>query len=350
MALQIEEIKTPNYEKVVWGKDEAAGLIACIAIHNTNRGPACGGIRMLPYASQEEALNDVLRLAKGMSYKSALAELGFGGGKSVIVGAPSSKTPALFAAFAEFLNRLGGLYIAAKDMNISSEDLATIKKNSKHVLGIDGEPGSSGDPSPVTARGVLRALEATSEELTGSKSLSGLRVAIQGIGYVGYSLAEKVVSAGGKIWVTDIDPKILKKAEKELNAQVVGLEEIYDVDCDVFAPCARGAILNTKTIPRLKCKAVVGCANNQLETEADGFRLHERGIIYAPDYAVNSGGIINIFVEYGGYDQQKAFAKADRVYFTIKEILQRAKSQRTAPFVIADQLAEERLAQKLRAK
>lgn len=343
MALQIEEIKTPGYEKVVWGTDETTGLNACVAIHNSNRGPACGGIRMLPYASREEAIHDVLRLAKGMSYKSALAELGFGGGKSVIVGDPGKKTNALFHSFGEFLNRLSGEYIAAKDMNISSEDLKQVKQVSKHVLGIDGEPGSSGDPSPVTARGVLRALEATTEELKGTKSLAGLRLSIQGIGYVGYSLAEKVVAAGGKIWVTDIDSKVLRKAQNELNAQVVGLDEIYDIECDVFAPCARGAILNTKTIPRLKCQAVVGCANNQLETESDGFRLHERGIIYAPDYAVNSGGIINIFVEFGGYDQQKAFAKADRVYFTIKEILQRAKSQRTAPFVIADQLAEERL-------
>lgn len=343
MALRIEEIKEPGYERVVLGTNPEVGLTSYIAIHNTNRGPACGGIRMLPYSGKEEALNDVLRLAKGMSYKSALAELGFGGGKSVIIGDPSTKRPELFHAFGELLNQLNGKYIAAKDMNISSQDLAWTKERSKHVLGVVGEPGSSGDPSPVTARGILRALEATAEELTGKRSLAGLRVALQGIGYVGYSLAEKIVEAGGKIWVTDIDPKAVERAVKELKATPVTLDEIYDVDCDVFSPSARGAILNQSTIPRLRCKAIVGCANNQLATEADGMRLHERGILYAPDYAINSGGIINIFIEYGGYDQNRAFAKADGVYATLKEIYKRAKAQRTAPFVVADSLAEERL-------
>lgn len=343
MGLELEEIKTAGYEKVVKGKNREVGLSAIIAVHNTRRGPACGGIRMLDYASEQEALNDVLRLAKGMSYKSALAEIGFGGGKSVIIGKPSLKGPEFFHAFGEFVNALGGKYIAAKDMNITTQDLKWVKERSKHVLGIDGEPGSSGDPSPVTARGILRALEATAEELTGTKNLKNLRVAIQGIGYVGYDIAERVVKAGGKVWVTDINKASVERAVKELGAVAVGTEEIYSVDCDVFSPCARGAILNAKTIPTLKCKAVVGCANNQLETESDGFRLHERGILYAPDFAVNSGGIINIYIELGGYETSKAFAKADRVYDTLKEVYRRAKADRTAPFVVADRLAEERL-------
>ena len=346
MAIQIEEVKVNGYERVVKGKDSSVGLNAIIAVHNTNRGPSCGGIRMLPYRDEAEAMNDVLRLSKGMSYKSALAELGFGGGKSVLIGDPNKKTPELFHAFGEFVNALNGKYIAAKDMNITSQDLKWAKEKSKYVLGIDGEPGSSGDPSPVTARGMLRALEATAEELTGNKSLSSMRVAIQGVGYVGYDMAKRVVDAGGKIWVTDINKAAVEKAVKNLGATAVSPEDIYSIDCDIFSPCARGAILSAKTIPQLKCKAVVGCANNQLETESDGLRLHERNILYAPDFAVNSGGIINIYVEYGGYDQQKAFAKADRVYLTVREIFRRAKSERTAPFIVADRLAEERLQQK----
>ncbi len=338
-----EELAFPGYERVVYYDDPSAGLKAFVSIHNTNLGPSCGGIRMLPYASKEEALKDVLLLSKGMSYKSALAGIGFGGGKSVIIGDPTKKTPQLFAAFAEFLEMFEGKYIAAKDMNISSDDLMMIKQSSRYVLGIDGEAGSLGDPSPVTARGILRGLEATVEQIYGSKSLKGLKVAFQGVGHVGYATAEMVVKAGGEVWVTDIDQKAQDRAAKELGAHVVSNDAIYDVACDIFAPCARGGSLNEKTIPRLNCRAVVGCANNQLATEQDGMRLLERGILYAPDYAVNSGGIINIFVEYEGYDQQKAFSMADGIYETMTEIYSRAKSANKAPFLVTDKLAEERL-------
>ena len=342
-SLVTEELKSPGYERVVYGEDPETGLKAIVAIHSTALGPACGGTRMLPYASREEALQDVLRLAKGMSYKSALAGIGFGGGKSVILGDPGKKTPALFHAFGRFVDSLGGRYIAAKDMNISSRDLMEVQKVTKHVLGIEGVPGSSGDPSPVTAHGIFRALEATVEELRGTRSLAGLKVAVQGVGYVGYDVARRVKQAGGEVWVTDIDPKALDRARNELGAKVVGLEEIYDVPCDVFSPSARGAILNEKTIPRLRCKAVVGCANNQLEKEADGHRIHERGILYAPDYACNSGGIINIFIELDGYSEARALAKADEIYGTMKEIYRRSKATGTPTFQIADRLAEERL-------
>jgi len=338
-----EELAVPGYERVVYLDDPSVGLKAIVSIHNTNLGPSCGGIRMLPYASKEEALKDVLALSKGMSYKSALAGIGFGGGKSVIIGDPTKKDPELFAAFGEFLEMFEGKYIAAKDMNISSDDLRMIKKRSRYVLGIDGEPGSSGDPSPVTARGILRGLEATVEEVFGKKSLKGLKVAIQGIGHVGFSLAQMIVQQGGQIWVSDIDQKALDRASKELGAHIVSNDAIYDVDCDVFSPCARGGTLNQQTIARFKCKAVVGCANNQLAEERDGLRLHERGILYAPDYAVNSGGIINIFVEYEGYDQRKAMTMADGIYDTMNEIYSRAKLAKTAPFLVTDKLAEERL-------
>jgi leucine dehydrogenase len=338
-----EEIKVNEYERVVYAECESAGLRSIIAIHNTNRGPSCGGIRLLPYASKDEALNDVLRLAKGMSYKSALAGIGFGGGKSVIIGDPEKKTPELFHAFGEFVARFEGRYIAAKDMNTDASDLLEIKKITPHVLGIEGVPGSSGDPSPVTARGILRALEATVEELNGTKDLKGVTVAIQGIGHVGYSIAEFVTKAGGQVYVTDIDQLALKRSQKEFNAQVVALDKIFDVKCDVFAPCARGAILNPETIARLNCKAIVGCANNQLSQESDGHLLHKKGILYAPDFAINSGGIINIFVEFEGYNRDKALAKADAIYPTLKEIYRRAKTDGVPPFVLAEKLAEERL-------
>ncbi|MCB0417478.1 MAG: amino acid dehydrogenase [Bdellovibrionales bacterium] len=343
MTLNIEEIKIDGYERVVHAQVPEVGLSAIVAIHNTNLGPACGGIRLLPYQSKDEALRDVLRLSKGMSYKSALAGISFGGGKSVIIQDPSKKDPALFQAFGEFVASFGGKYIAAKDMNTTSEDLIEVKKKTLHVLGIDGMEKSSGDPSPVTARGVYRALEATVEFLNGTRSLSGVRVAIQGLGHVGYSLAERVHEGGGEIWVTDVDPRRVQKAEAELGAHPVARDAIYDVECDIFSPCAIGAILNADTVERLRCRAVVGAANNQLATPQDGLRLHERGIVYAPDYAVNSGGIINVYQEFEGYDSAKALDKADHIYDTVAEILRRAKDQGIAPFVVADQLAEERL-------
>lgn len=343
MALHTEIISVPGYEKVVYAEDPKSGMKSIIAIHNTTLGPACGGIRMLPYAKREEALEDVLRLSKGMSYKSALAGIGFGGGKSVLIGDPAKKSTELFVAFGQFVDSFEGQYLAAKDMNITGRDLFDVKRASRYVLGIDGAPGSSGDPSPVTARGIFRGMEATMEELTGSRSLKGARVALQGIGHVGYAVAEAVVKAGGQVWVCDVSSDTLAKAKSELKATVVGLEEIYDVPCEIFSPSARGAILNTKTIPRLKCKAVVGCANNQLATPEDGSRLQELGILYAPDYAVNSGGIINIFVEYEGYNQEKALKKADAIFDTVKEIYRRSKAEKQPPFVVADRLAEERI-------
>lgn len=343
MAIQLKEIKQDGFEKVLWATESSVGLSAIIAIHNTNLGPACGGIRMLPYASESDALYDVLRLSKGMSYKSALAGINFGGGKSVIICDPKAKTKDLFHAFGDFVETFQGRYIAAKDMNIDSPDLAIIKEKTRHVLGVVGEKGSSGDPSPVTALGVFRALEATMEFLHGSKKIDGLRVAVQGIGHVGYTLAELIKKGGGEIWVTDTDKRVVEKAVKELGATAVGLDEIYDLDVDVFAPCARGAVLNSQTIPRLKVKAVVGAANNQLETPQDGIRIHERGILYAPDYAVNSGGIINIFVEYHGYDSNKALKKTDEIYLTMREVFERSKATNKPSFQVADALAEERL-------
>jgi leucine dehydrogenase len=248
----------------------------------------------------------------------------------------------------EFIDKLGGKYIAAKDMNITSEDLIQVQQRTRHVLGITGVPGSSGDPSPMTAHGLFRALEATVEHQTGKRSLSGLKVAVQGLGHVGYRYAEIIREAGAQLWVTDLNDAVVQKAKTELGATPVPMDAIYDQKVDVFSPCARGAVLNSKTIPRLHCRAVCGAANNQLATEEDGQRLHDRGILYAPDYAVNSGGIINIFIEYAhrGYDEAKALAKTDEIYPTMKEIFRRSQSQKLPPSEVADQLAEERLSGK----
>jgi leucine dehydrogenase len=340
---QTREWKTPGFQKVVSCENAKVGLKAIIAVHNTNRGPSCGGIRLLPYASFEEALNDVLRLSKGMSYKSALAELGFGGGKAVVILDPAKKSPDLFRAFGDFVESFQGSYIAAKDMNIESSDLAVVKEKTQHVLGIEGLPGSSGDPSPVTARGVFHALKATAEEALGADSLKGVRVAFQGLGAVGFAVAQLAKEAGAELVVTDINASVVKRAEEELGAKSVSLDGIYDSVCDIFSPCARGAILNAGTIPRLKCKAVVGGANNQLATPQDGMRLHERGILYAPDFAVNAGGIINIFVELGGYDRGRALQLAENIYHTVKQIFAQSRAKKSPPFVIAEQMAEERL-------
>ena len=343
MAFLQETIREPGYEQVIYAEHRDTGLRCLIAVHNTVRGPSCGGIRVLPYESREDALRDVLRLARGMSYKSALAGLGFGGGKSVILLDPARKSPEIFQAFGELVDSLGGRYIAAKDMNVTSTDLLEVRKRTRHVLGIDGVPGSSGDPSPVTARGVFRALEATAMELTGKRELKGLHIALQGLGHVGYSLAQRLKEAGVRLTVTDIDPAPVERARRELGAETVGLENIYEMSCDIFSPGARGAVLNPDTIPRLRCRAVAGCANNQLLTPEDGHRLHALGILYAPDYAVNSGGIINIFIEYQGYSEAKAMEKADGIYDTIREIFARAKAEGAPPFVVADRLAEEKL-------
>lgn len=344
MGIKKEVFNIPGYEEVVYGEDEATGMRSIIAIHNRKLGPACGGLRMLDYKSPGEALTDVLRLAKGMAYKSSLAGIGFGGGKSVLIGDPATKkTPELFQSFGRFVDSFNGRYIAAKDMNVSTADLLEVQKTTKHVLGMEGVPGSSGDPSPVTAHGIFRAIEATVEELDGKKSVKGLKFTLQGIGHVGWPLAVQLRKEGAELVVTDIDEKVLERAKRELGAKVVSLDAIYDEPCDIFSPGARGAILNPQTIPRLKCRAICGAANNQLLTLEDGDTLHKKGILYAPDFAVNSGGIINIFIELGGYTTEKAIKKADEIYSTMRTIYQRARAEGKPPYVIADRLAEERM-------
>jgi leucine dehydrogenase len=304
--MEITEIQVDGYEKVVRCQDPESGLHALIAIHDTTLGPALGGMRMWPYASEDEALFDVLRLSRGMTYKSAVAETGLGGGKSVILGDPkTAKSEALFLAMGRFVDSLGGKYITAEDMNIGIPDLEVVRRETKWVTGLKRSEGSSGNPSPYTAEGCLIGLRAVAEELDGSTSLEGKKVVIQGVGAVGGALAVLLKEAGAEVTICDINEARVEELCKEYGFNSVKDADHLDVECDIYAPCARGAGLNDETIPRLKCRAVAGCANNQLLEARHAQDLRDRGILYAPDYVINAGGIINVAVELlpGGYDE-----------------------------------------------
>jgi leucine dehydrogenase len=345
-----EKIHADNYEQIVFCHDARIGLKAIIALHNTALGPATGGCRMWNYRSEEEALTDVLRLSKGMTYKNSISNLSLGGGKSIIIGDASQKTPALLKRFGEFVETLGGRYITAKDVGIDSNDLKTIKSKTSHILGIAGEASSSGDPSPVTAWGVYNGMIACAEKAFGSKSLKGLSVALQGLGAVNYGLLKYLAQEGAKVTACDISAPAVEKAVKEFGVMAASPEAIYDVPCDIFSPGALGAILNPETIPRLKCKVIAGAANNQLATEKDGEALLQRGILYAPDFAINAGGVINIAHEREGYDRDKAYAHVARIYDTIKNILEVSSGDRLPTNVVANRIAENRVKEAERAR
>jgi leucine dehydrogenase len=335
-----------DFEQVTFCNDEKTGLQAIIAVHSTALGPAVGGCRMWDYQTSDEALTDALRLSKGMTYKASISGLNWGGGKSVLVGPARAKTPAMLAKFGEFVNRLGGVYVTAKDVGIGSPDLKQIKTKTPHVLGIDGEAKSSGDPSPGTAWGVYHGMKSTAKHAFGSDSLKGLTIAMQGLGAVSFGMLEYLSKEGAKIIATDIDPAKIEKAKKEFGITAVGVEEIYDQVCDIFSPCALGASVNGDTLPRLKAKAIAGAANNQLATDEIGLEVMKRGILYAPDYAINAGGLMNIYHESmvdGGYDRDRAFSHIQKIGTTIDTILTRAKAEKLPPSVVADRMAEERV-------
>lgn len=349
--MNIEKIQKDEFEQVVYCNDPRVGLKAIISLHSTALGPATGGCRMWNYGSEDEALTDVLRLSKGMTYKASISGLNWGGGKAVIIGDPKAgKTRQMLERFGEFVDRLGGHYITAKDVGIGSEDLRIVKSRTKHVLGIDGETGSSGDPSPATAWGVYHGMRASAKSAFGVGSLKDLRVVVQGLGSVAYYLIEHLVADGAKVVGCDVDPASIERAVKKYGIEIVRPEAIYDVPCDIFAPCALGAIINGETLTRLKTKVIAGAANNQLATPADGLELTRRGIVYAPDYAINAGGLINIYYEgvaQGGYDQKRAFAHVERIGRTLTEIFDRAAAEKLPTFVVADRIAEERVKQGL---
>lgn len=330
-----------NHEQVVFCSDEETGLKAIIAVHSTKLGAAVGGCRMWDYVSDEEALVDVLRLSRGMTYKNAMAGLKMGGGKSVIIGdAKSIKSEALFKAFGNALNGLGGRYVSAEDVNITTADIAIANTVTPYVTGTEGK---SGNPAPFTALGTFLGIKAAVKHKFNTDDLTGLRVAIQGLGSVGYYLCEHLHKAGAKLVVTDLNEVALDKVATEFGADVVGLNEIYDEDVDIYAPCALGATINDGTIDRIKAKIIAGCANNQLAKPKHDYALVERGILYAPDYVINAGGIINVSFE-EDYCKTKATAKVEEIYHTLLDVFQKADAEGKPTGMVADEMAREIIA------
>lgn len=338
-------LKAYDYGEVHFKHDKASGLKAIVAVHDSRLGPALGGCRFLPYDSDEDAVIDALRLARGMTYKAALAGLAHGGGKSVLIRPKQHfDRVALFRAFGRFVEDLGGHYITAEDSGTGLEDMEVIRTVTKHVTGIGPKHGGSGDPSPFTALGVRRGIEACVKIQLGKESLEKVHVAVQGVGHVGYYLCKELHAAGAKISVADVDPLKSERAQREFGATVVPLDKIFEIECDVIAPCALGSALNDQTIPRLKTKIVAGAANNQLAEPRHGDDLHQRGILYAPDYAINAGGLVNVAQEVLGYDANKSRAKTMEIFDTIYEIADRSKKTLTPTYRIADMMVEEKLA------
>jgi leucine dehydrogenase len=321
--MEIRELSAPGYEEVYRCHDRRSGLLAFIAVHDTTLGPALGGCRMWHFSHEDDAVADVLRLARGMTFKSAVAATGLGGGKAVIVADPKTQKSAdLFRAMGRFIHTLGGRYITAEDVGTNVADMHHMREVTPFVAGHSVDKGGSGDPSPFTALGVLKGVQATVAKRLGKKDLAGLTVAIQGLGNVGMYLAKHLKDAGCKLIVTDTNEQRVQAAVKDLGAKAVKHNDIYSVDCDVFSPNALGAILNDRTIPQLKCKAVAGGANNQLAEDRHGEALMEREILYAPDFVINAGGIINVSVEFakGGYDEAASTKRVNKIYDALTDI------------------------------
>lgn len=335
-----------GHEQVVFCSDPALGLKAIIGIHNTTLGPALGGTRMWTYASDMLALNDVLRLSRGMTYKAAISGLNLGGGKAVIIGDPRAnlKSEAFMRRFGMFVENLNGKYITAEDVGTTTRDMEYIKMETDHVTGIPENQGGSGDPSPVTAYGTYLGMKASMKKLTGSDSLIGKRVVVQGTGNVGYYLCELLTKEGANVFVYDIFDDKLKKVVDEFGVTVIKENEVYSFDADVFAPCALGAILNETTIPQLKYSIIAGGANNQLANETeDGNRLKERGILWAPDFLINAGGLINVYTELEGYDRERAMARANTIYDTTLRCYEYAEANNITTSKASIALAQQRI-------
>lgn len=334
-----------DHEQVVFCRNDRAGLRAIIAIHDTTLGPALGGCRMYPYPSEADALRDVLRLSRGMTYKAACANLNLGGGKAVILGDPrSDKSEALFRAFGQYVDALGGRYITAEDSGTSVADMDLIHTQTEHVCGVSAYAGGSGDPSPVTAWGVFHGIRAALDEVFGDPDPTGRTVAVQGVGNVGYHLVRYLTDAGAKTVVCDVDGDRLDRVREEFGSTVVETNEIYDVDGDVFAPCALGGVLNDTTIPRLKVPVIAGGANNVLDDMArHGAQLRSREILYAPDYVINAGGLINVYAEIHSLPREKALRDAEGIYNTLKSIFATARSKGITTAEAANHVAEDRI-------
>lgn len=344
--MNITDIPVEGYERVARCKDEASGLHALIAVHDTTLGPALGGMRLWNYATEEEALFDVTRLAKGMTYKSAVADTGLGGGKCVIIGDPDKiKSPALFEAMGRFIDDFGGSYITAEDMNIGVADLLHVKKTTQYVAGLDREHGGSGNPSPYTAYGCVVGIETAAAYRYGSKDLSQKHILIQGVGAVGGEMARLLKERGARITICDIKESRVAELCQQYGYESVPEATHLSVDCDIYSPCARGAGINDETIPQLTCDIIAGCANNILLEPEHGDVLREKGILYAPDYVVNAAGIINVSVERhpGGYNEAVAMEKINRIDDNLTEVFKLADEEGIATNRAANRLAEKRI-------
>lgn len=334
-----------KYEQLLFCHDEASGLKAIICIHDTTLGPALGGTRMWNYTNENDAISDVLRLARGMTYKAAAAGLNLGGGKAVIIGdSRRDKNEALFRAFGRYVESLNGRYITAEDVGIDVDDMDIVRWETSHVTGVGAIAGSSGDPSPVTAFGVWKGMKACAKAIWGNDSLKSKTVALQGLGHVGYHLAKHIYEEGARLIVTDICPDNVDRVVREMGAKAVGPEDIYDVECDIYAPAALGAVVNDDTISRFKCRIIAGPANNQLKEERHGDMLYNKGILYAPDYIINAGGLINVADELnGGYNRERAFKNVEIIYTNIEKVIAISEQEKIATNKAADLLAEERV-------
>ena len=342
----LSRMEKREHEQVLFCYDRPTGLKAIIAIHDTTLGPALGGTRMWPYANESDALHDVLRLSRGMTYKSALAGLDLGGGKAVIIGdARTQKTEAMFRRFGQFVHSLNGRYITAEDVGMSTTEMVNIRKETPYVAGLPKEVGGSGDPSPVTAYGVYMGMKAAAKVAYGSESLSGRKVAVQGAGNVGHGLVGHLVKEGAKVLLTDIHDDKLAAIKNEYPAiTLIDPKDIYTCDMDIYAPCALGATVNDETLKVLKCSVIAGAANNQLAREEEhGRMLMEKGILYAPDFLINAGGIINCAWERKGYDRQAAIAQTEQIHHTALRIFKASADQGIPTYLAANQAAEERI-------
>jgi glutamate dehydrogenase/leucine dehydrogenase len=330
-----------GYETVSYANDPKTGLRCIIAIYSTALGPALGGTRFWPFESEEAALRDVLRLAKAMAYKASAAGLDLGGGKAVVIGDPkTAKTPALLRAYGRAVDRLGGAYVTTADVGTTSADMNVIAEATRFVTGTSG---GSGDPSPVTAYGIWHGLKAVADELWGDASLAQRHVAVQGVGKVGAGVVRHLAEEGAQLTLTDIDRAAAESLAKEVGADVVSPEEIASIPCDIFSPCALGAVVNDASLPGFKCRAIAGAANNQLERPDHGDALADAGILYAPDYVINAGGLINVEDELHGYNSTRAHAKAAAIGGRLRSVFARAKADGTSTSAAADRIAEERI-------
>ena len=338
-----------GYGDLHFGFDAETGLRAIVGIHSTRLGPGIGGTRIRHYATELEAIDDVTRLAQGMAYKAAIAGLPHGGGKAVIMAPPdlprwpAEKRAALFRAFGRFVNSLNGRYITAEDVGIDVNDMEYVFRETEYVTGVHQVHGGSGDPSPFTAFGTLQGLMAALQVKHGNEDVGKYSYAVQGAGHVGSEFIKLLREQGAKVFVTDINKDAVQRCVDELGCEAVGLDEIYDVDADVYSPCALGGTLNEQTIDRIKAKIVCGAANNQLATDAIGDELTRRGVLYAPDYAVNAGGVMNVSLEIDGYNRERAMRMMRTIYYNLGRIFEISKAENVPTYKAADRLAEERI-------